>query len=176
MSQLITVGLFDRGHFSRGNSRRVFRFEAYHWGILVMPTEATPAADCQAFEATDVSEIDPATFRMNNPTMDWWFRPKKAIGVEGAAKLLGRVVVGQVPEDEAGHDALDAFFRAVPLPVKNTDPQQSCVTWTVDAIRNLQDAGWVPFFDIDNFKSWTLAYGDQRIQGTGPEVTRYDGT
>ncbi|GAB0137871.1 hypothetical protein EsDP_00006124 [Epichloe bromicola] len=78
MTQLVTIALYSRDHFSRGNARQIFGHEAYHWGIVIMP-QRSQGRDCQAFEATDASDIDPVTFRMTNPTMDWWFRVKENV-------------------------------------------------------------------------------------------------
>ncbi|EQL01878.1 hypothetical protein OCS_02402 [Ophiocordyceps sinensis CO18] len=69
MVRLVTVALYDRGQFSRGNARRVFGHEAYHWGMIIMP-RISQGRDCQVFEATDASEIDPVTLRLKNPAMD----------------------------------------------------------------------------------------------------------
>ncbi|KAF4123845.1 hypothetical protein GMORB2_5561 [Geosmithia morbida] len=183
MAYLITVALYHRDQFSRGDSRRIFGHEAYHWGFVITPPlEATsqgpspsPSLD-SSFDATDTAEIDPVTFRMNNPTMDWWLRAEERIDSEANPKLLGRVVVGKIPEEDGSMpDAaeLRAFFGAVPLPVKNTHPQQSCVTWIMDAIRALQRRGWVEEFDIEQFKDWALRYADERLRGSGSKMIYY---
>ncbi len=52
--QLIAVSLDDRDTFSRGNSRKLFGYEAFHWGIIIMP-ETSLGGTCQAFDATDAS-------------------------------------------------------------------------------------------------------------------------
>ncbi|PNY27572.1 Uncharacterized protein TCAP_02502 [Tolypocladium capitatum] len=174
MTQLVAVALYSRDHFSRGNARRIFGYEAYHWGILIMP-QKSQGRDCQAFEATDASNIDPVTFRMTNPTMDWRFRATENVDPTLSAKLLGRIVIGQVPDGVSSAELRD-FFESVPLPVKNTHPQQSCVTWAVDAIRSLQSQGWVWKFELDRFKDMALSYADERMKGldsTEPSVKHY---
>ncbi|KAH7262794.1 hypothetical protein BKA59DRAFT_39470 [Fusarium tricinctum] len=174
MSRLITLALYDRDNFSRGNARRTFGYEAYHWGIIIMP-EGSQERDCIAFEATDASTIDPVTFRMNNPTMDWFMRRKDESDPEFGTKLLGCIIIGQVP-DAISNAQLEALFGTVPLPVKNTHPQQSCVTWAIDAIRVLQKQGWASQFELNGFKDWALYYADERIK-TGlsrePEIAYY---
>ncbi|KID87956.1 hypothetical protein MAJ_10761, partial [Metarhizium majus ARSEF 297] len=163
MADLVTVALYHRDHFSQGNARRAFGYEAYHWGILIMP-QTSQGQDCHVFDATDASDIDPVTFRMKNPTMDWWFRSKTDADPALGTKLIGRIVIGNVP-DEVSKTELEGFFGKVPLPVKNTHPQQSCVTWVEDAIRTLQEEGWVREFDIHRFKDWALSYADERMKG-----------
>ncbi len=111
---------------------------------------------------------------MNNPTMDWWFREKDAVDPELSTKLLGRLVIGRVP-DGVSRDELGEFFATVALPVKNTHPQQSCVTWVVDAIRAMQAKGWVAGFKLDEFKDAALSYADARLSRSSevPKVKHY---
>lgn len=137
--------------------------------------ETSKGRDCNAYEATDSSEIDPITFRMKNPRMDWWYHEKENINPELSSKLIGRIVFGQIPEDVLNPE-LHEFFIGIPLPVKNTNPQQSCVTWTVNAILALQKKNWAGTFDIEAFKDWALAYADDRMKGSGstqPKVVTY---
>ncbi|KAK4153917.1 hypothetical protein C8A00DRAFT_14897, partial [Chaetomidium leptoderma] len=174
MARLVTVALYHRGDFSRGHMRGVFGYEAYHWGILVTP-EVSQGRDCYSFDATDASEIDPVTFSLRNPTMDWWFRGRDHVDPALSSKLLGRIVIGQVP-DEVLNTELRDFFKQVPLPVRNKDPQQSCVTWVVNAIRALQMQGWAGEFELDQFKDWALSYADDRMRGLDskePKVAHY---
>ena len=133
-----------------------------------MPKDSR-GADCDAYDATDASYIDPVTFRMVNPTMDWMFRDRKGVDPELSSKLIGRIVIGVVgDENETPSVDLDELFSQVPMPVKNTHPQQSCVSWVVDAILSLQKNEVVPAFDIDEFKDQALHYADQRLGGDDP--------
>ncbi|KAF4453158.1 serine threonine kinase [Fusarium albosuccineum] len=174
MARLIAVALHHRDRFSQGSARRTFGYEAYHWGIMIV-SEASQGQDCCSFDATDASEIDPVTFRMTNPTMDWWFRVKEDVDIGLCEKLIGRVVIGQVP-DEVSSAEVRGLFARIPLPEKNTNPQQSCVSWTVDAIRALQSQGWAQSFRVDEFKDWALSYADERMKGSDssePSVKNY---
>jgi hypothetical protein len=154
--------------------REVFEYAAYHWSIMIMPkTEASQGQDRYVFDATDASSIDPDTFRLTNPTMDWWFRHRNDDAAPALIpKLLGRIVIGRVP-DGMSYDDFVAFFRQIPLPIRNQEPQQNCVTWAVSAVRALQQQGWVQEFDLDQFKDWALSYGDARMKGEDSELTQY---
>ena len=163
MSRLVAVALHHRDHLSQGNSRRIFGYDAYHWAIVLMPHQSK-GGGCRSFEATDKSEFDPVTFRLNNPTMDWFFNVNEAVDLSRSLKLIGRLVIGQIPEDVSDDDILQ-IFQQVPLPVKNTHPQQSCVTWAANAIGLLQARGWVRSFQVDQFKDAALAYADERMKG-----------
>lgn len=163
MARLVALALNHRDNFSHGRSRQVFGYEAYHWAIMIMP-EPSQGQDCCVFDATDASEIDPVTFRMNNPSMDWWFRVKENVDPTLIDKLIGRIVIGEVPGGVSSAD-LRRLFEGVELPVKNRHPQQSCVTWALNAIRALQRQGWVWEFEIDPFKDIALSYADERMKG-----------
>jgi hypothetical protein len=155
--------------------RQVFGHEAYHWGILVVPEQIEEGRNHWAFDATDASEIDPVTFRMNNPAMNWWFRYKPNVDPELSSKLLGIVILGQTP-DELSFSEMRDIMDGVPLPVRNMEPQQSCVTWVENAIRTLQGRGWIREFDMDQFKDWALDYGDERMKkenSTQPRTVQY---
>lgn len=176
MPQIVTVALYDRDNFSRGNTRQVFGYEAFHWGIVLTP-EVSQGRDCASYEATDANTLDPVTFRMNNPSMNWWFRERKNINPTLSTKIIGRIVVGRVPDGVSGSE-ISELFKNVPLPIKNTDPQQSCVTWTMDAVQALQDKGWARGFDLAQFKDFALAFADERLKGAESkqaEVIQYKG-
>ncbi|OAQ98118.1 hypothetical protein LLEC1_06629 [Akanthomyces lecanii] len=156
------------------------------WGVLVVPKQPASAPDrkapgrkAHAFEATDASEIDSATFRMTNPSMDWWYRARLHVNAELSLRFLGQLVVGEIPEGDGSPEALKLFFGKVPLPIKNTDPQQGCVTWSISAVEAMQKEDWVRAFDLEAFKDDALAYADDRIKGekaTEPKLKYYTGT
>ena len=160
--RLLSVAVYDRGNYSRGRMRQVFEYEAYHWGLLMGPAAFVPA-DLWTFDGTDASDIDPVAFRMNNPSMDWWFRAQDKSDPDKVAKLLGRIVISELAEGMLFSE-MKALLETVPLPVKNRNPQESCVTWTVNAVKLLQERGLVPQFDLEIFKDQVLSYGDDRIK------------
>lgn len=170
----IAVALYHRDRFSEDHMRHVFGYEAYHWAIVVMPDQS-PGRHCWTFEATDATEINPVTFRMNNPSMGWWLRDKNNADFELSSKLLGIVIVGQTPNGLSYSEML-SIMDGIPLPVKNMNPQQSCVTWVEDAIRTLQSRGWIWAFDVNQFKDWALGFADERMKkenSTQPKVVQY---
>lgn len=167
----LAVGIYHRDHFSSGNSRKVFGYGAFHWGILFIPSSSPnpssslssspESGEYYAYDSTDVTALDPVTFRIVNPSTDWWFRSKKVTPDE-STKLIGRIIL--TTNSDLTSDNVQAVLRSVPLPVKNTHPQQSCVTWTVDALRAMQDKEWVAKFDVAKFKDWALSKADEWIK------------
>jgi hypothetical protein len=98
--------------------------------------------------------------------MDWWFRVREDVVDDaypgGNDKLVGRIIVGTVPAS-VSYDDLTVFFGEIPLPIKNQEPQQSCVTWAENALMSMQANGWVSAFDAKAFKDWALDYADARL-------------
>lgn len=173
--QLIAIALHHRDNFSQGRNRKIFGYEAYHWAIFIMP-EVSEGPDCQTFDVSDASTIDPVTFRFTNPTMDWIFRANLDADPELFDKLLGCLVIGEVT-DKASKVELRDFFDTIPMPVKNTHPQQSCVTWAVNAIQAMQEKGWVRNTDLNQLKDAAISYADERMKGLDsaePKVKYYD--
>lgn len=74
-------------------------------------------------------------------------------------QLLGKIVIGKISRN-VPEENICALLREVPLPRREADPAQSCVTWTLDAIRALQRANIVRCFDVDRFAVWALEMGD----------------
>ncbi|KAM5349316.1 hypothetical protein ACJ41O_005823 [Fusarium nematophilum] len=162
----LVVTLHHRDEFSLGDHRQNLCYEAYHWGIMIMP-KTSKGSDCNAYDASDASDIDPETRQLRNTNLEWWFRAKRGVNPERSGRLLGRIVIGKIPNNISDH-AVEDLLRGIPLPVKNAHPPQSCVTWTLNAIVALQDAGLAWSFDLDKFRDWALAYADQCLKKPKP--------
>ncbi|KAM4058929.1 hypothetical protein HRG_008194 [Hirsutella rhossiliensis] len=114
--------------------------------------------------------------RMVNPTMNWWFNHRDNVDPALSTKLLGRIIIGQVP-DKITIAEVSTLFESVPLPGKDMDPQQSCVTWVMNAIQRLQRQGWVRDFELRYFKDFALSCADQWIgqpRSREPKVIEYN--
>ncbi|OAA63952.1 hypothetical protein ISF_04661 [Cordyceps fumosorosea ARSEF 2679] len=109
--------------------------------------------------------------------MDWFLDAKglssPRVDPLSSTQLLGQLVIGELPADVTP-EAVHALFETVPLPVKKTHPQQSCVTWVLDAVERLQERGWARLFDVEKTKEDALAYADNRNwPSTEPEIKHY---
>lgn len=145
----IIVSLSHRGRLSLPPHREKLGLEAYHWGLLISPKHSK-GADCDSYDVSDAISVDDAD---NN----WRFRKRPMIDPLATGQLLGKIVIGKIAVRE---ENICALLREVPLPLKEIDPAQSCVTWTLDAIRALQRADVVSGFDVDRFAAWALEKGD----------------
>lgn len=166
----IAVALFRRDPISSDpRRRRLYQHEAYHWGILIIDGNKF-----DVYDATDRNAIDPITFRQENPAQEWWFQVKQGVDPASSERYLGCNIIGAVPSNKS-RDDVRRFLEKIPLPKKNQNPQQSCVTWVGSAIRAFQEAQYVKNFDVGAFMDWALSYADERLkdEGKAPEVVHY---
>jgi hypothetical protein len=160
----VFLSLHHRDALSIGGNRQRFGHAAYHWGILISP-KSSKGPDCYAFDVSDGILLDPVRRVNLNPEGNWLFREKANINPEKSGHLLGRVMIGKVP-NEVTYAEIHGLLRAIPLPQKGAVPEQNCVTWTRAAIFKLQENGLVERFDLDRFMDESLAFADQRLQST----------
>src|SRR5204863_513885 len=85
-----------------------------------------------------------------------------------SGRLVGRVLIGKVPNHTTDAE-IQATLAAVPLPVKNATPAQSCVTWLLAAIQALQNARIAREFNINQFIAWALTYADYWLVNPKPD-------
>lgn len=163
----VVVALYHRNKLSIGDNRTRLGYEAYHWGILIMP-KASSGDDliCNAFDATDMVVVDPETRQNLNPNHDWFFRAQHDIDPAATGRMVGCIIVGKLPKN-VSDSTIESLLGEVPLPVMNASPPQSCVTWALGALSSLQDAGLAWKFDVGTFQDWVLAYGDQCMTHLG---------
>ncbi|KAL7925550.1 hypothetical protein ACQKWADRAFT_284361 [Trichoderma austrokoningii] len=151
----IAVALYRRPPYSGDpESRKWLQHETYHWGILIISPH-----HYDAYDATDRNDLDPVTMRYENPGGHWWFRHQEDIDPRKSGKCLGHIVIGSIPSDID----VRAMLEEVPLPERNRNPQQSCVTWVGNAIRLCRGRKYVDDFDVDMFLDWAMRFGDRMV-------------
>ena len=173
----VVVALYHRDRLSLGDNRPRLGYEAYHWGILIMPKPPKPPTPtptpttisfCNAYDATDCTVIDPKTRQDLNPNHDWIFRAQHHIDPAATGRLIGRIIVGKLPKHVSDSD-IDKLLAEVPLPVKDALPPQSCVAWALGVLSALLAAGLVWSLGVAEFKDWALAYGDRCMADMSPD-------
>ncbi|EKV04775.1 serine threonine protein kinase [Penicillium digitatum] len=171
----VFLSLHHRDALSIGGNRQRFGHAAYHWGIVISP-KISKGPDCYAFDVSDGIILDPARRVNLNQEGNWFFRGRANINPEKSGHLLGRVMIGKVP-NEVTYVELHGLLEAIPLPQKSTLPEQNCVTWTRAAICKLQENGLVEQFDLGRFMDESLAFADQRLQSieSKPASINYTG-
>ncbi|VUC31696.1 unnamed protein product [Clonostachys rosea] len=165
----VMLALYHRGRLSLGDNRIRLGYRSYHWGIIISPKNARPGHPvCNSYDATDAFVIDPITGQDLNPNLDWFFRAQHDINPSATGQLIGRIIVGKLPNDVTDSE-IDALLATVPLPVQDASPSESCVTWALVALSTLQASGFAWSFDIKEFQDWALAYGDQCMKNIGAD-------
>ncbi|KAH8425148.1 uncharacterized protein LDX57_002897 [Aspergillus melleus] len=135
----VWVSLHSRGALSLGANRTQLGYAAFHWGILISPKVST-GADCHAYDVTDSIILDSNSRTNLNSQNDWRFRHNPNDDLERNAGILGMVMIGKVPND-VSYDEIETHLASLPLPDKDAQPAQNCVTWTMAAIGKLQGIG-----------------------------------
>lgn len=168
----VVVAMYNRPGYESELHRKHLGHETFHWGILISP-EQSKGKDCDAYDATDRNTIDPVTFRMENPTLKWWLNARGPVDPALSGKLLVRIFIGAVPHDKSSRDVKELIDK-VPLPKKDQDPQQSCVTWVKGAIRAFQEEEWLGDLAVETFMDWALSYADRKRADTRvPAIVHY---
>jgi hypothetical protein len=154
----VYVSIHHRDELSLGDNRVRLGYEAFHWGILITP-KTSSGPDSLAFDVSDGAVPDPVSRQDTNPHRNWKFRSKTQVDPIRSGRLIGRVLIGKVPNNITDLQ-IQSILATVPLPVKSATPQQSCVTWILAAIAALQNAGLARKFDVSQFIVWALSYAD----------------
>jgi hypothetical protein len=161
----VFITLHHRDEVSLGESRQRLGHAAYHWGVLISP-KVSKGRDCHVYDITNAARPDPITRVDLNRDRNWLFRAIANIDPLSSDHLLGMVMVGKVPNGTSYIDIED-LLRSIPLPKKDTVPEQNCVTWVKAAIQKLQCAKLAEQFDLNKFMNYALGYADQRMGNSG---------
>lgn len=141
----VMVTVHHRSGLSLRDNRVRLGLAAYHWGILIQPKKPK-GDDSNAYDVSDGAKPDPTTRHDLNPDREWLFRAEEGVNPLRSGHLLGRVMIGKVPNHVTDADIED-LLRKVPLPLKNTE--QNCVTWVSASIQALQKEKLAEEFDVN---------------------------
>lgn len=163
----ICVELFHRDEISigTGNLARL-GWAIYHWAILIRPKNLKEIGSCVSFDVTDGIRLDPVNRQNLNPTSDWWFRVRTMVNPLATGHFLGAIEIGKLPKDVTT-EQVQTLLSQVPLPQKNQNPDQNCATWIYDAIKALQNAGYVSEEDAQKIMSMAMALAGE-VMAKGP--------
>jgi hypothetical protein len=162
----VILTIHHRDELSLGSNRTQLGYAACHWGILIQPKKPKGSSS-NAYDVSNGAKPDPITRQDLNPNFEWRFRTSLRVNHRLSGHLLGRVMIGKVPNNVTDAQ-IEAILGAVPLPVKNATPEQNCVTWILAAIRALQQHGLAEAFDVNQFLASALQYGHSWLDDPGP--------
>jgi hypothetical protein len=139
----ISIGLFHRGQISLGAAnRQKYNRATYHWAILVHSKALRPESECATYDVTDavVMAADGTGYRPADGT--WRFRSRVPMCTLQASDFLVGVDVGKLPKKVTSAQ-VRAVLERTTLPRSGQEPEQNCVSWTREAVVDLQGAGFV---------------------------------
>lgn len=159
----VLVGLQYRGRLSLGENRTRLGPAAFHWSIIIrIPTHQQ---QFHRFDVTDGIVMNEAGTEDLNPRREWVFRHQASSTFAEIPRYLGAVEIGTLLPPSTTPDGAEAFFKALPLPRTDADPEENCVSWVCDAARALQEAGRSSGqFEVEDFMDFALHHADERIK------------
>ena len=172
----IYITIHHRGALSLGKDRAKLQHSAFHWGILVAP-KSFNGTDCTMYDVTN--SLQPIQDHRHDLNVDgnWFFRSRQHVNLfRDNVKVIGRIMIGKVPNN-ISDDRIEGILKnEVPLPDKEAVPVQNCVSWTWSAVQALQDGGLVAQkFRVEDLAAWALEYADYCIANLNPlNVREFD--
>lgn len=151
----------------RQNPQGMEIYRRYHWAILIRPKDTKKLAQSASFDITDGVRQAPDRNQDLNPTRDWWFRVKTGANPLLTGRFLVAVCIGKLPKGVT-MDEIENLLSEVPLPRKDTNPEQRCSYWTAMAVMKLQKAGFVVDKDVKAIMNAVLKAGDHVFKNGAP--------
>jgi len=138
----VSIELFHRDQYSLGpENRQKYNWATYHWAILIRPKDIRNVAKCASHDVTDATMKD-ASGKYLPADGTWHFRSKTPVNPLNTGHFLVAIDVGKLPKNVTNTE-IKALLARMPLPQSGQSPEQNCVSWTRDAILELQQAVYV---------------------------------
>ncbi|KAK7698856.1 hypothetical protein SLS57_012499 [Botryosphaeria dothidea] len=156
----VVIAVYHRDQESLGPNRQRLGHAAYHWAILIIPKSGGGPV-CWAFDVTNGAK--PATGLNTqdlNPHGDWWYRSRTDADKERSSHLLAMAMIGKLPPGVFFGD-VDSVLRQLPVPQRHQIPEENCVSWTRDAIRALERAGYSENLSVEHVMNSGLRFADE---------------
>jgi hypothetical protein len=139
----VCIELFHRDQYSLGEeNRQKYGWATYHWAILVRPKVVRRESKCTSYDVTDAAVMteDGTGYRPADGT--WRFRSRVPVYPLTSSSFLVAIDIGKLPKNVTSAQ-VRAVLERTTVPRSGQDPEQNCVSWTRDAILDLQRAGFV---------------------------------
>jgi hypothetical protein len=139
----VCIELFHRDQYSLGEeNRQKYGWATYHWAILVRPKVVRRESKCTSYDVTDAAVMteDGTGYRPADGT--WRFRSRVPVYPLTSSSFLVAIDIGKLPKNVTSAQ-VRAVLERTTVPRSGQDPEQNRVSWTRDAILDLQRAGFV---------------------------------
>ena len=138
----VCIELFHRDQYSLGEeNRQKYGWATYHWAILVRPKVVRRESKCTSYDVTDAAVMteDGTGYRPADGT--WRFRSRVPVYPLTSSSFLVAIDIGKLPKNVTSAQ-VRAVLERTTVPRSGQDPEQNCVSWTRDAILDLQRVGF----------------------------------
>ena len=138
----VCIELFHRDQYSLGEeNRQKYGWATYHWAILVRPKVVRRESKCTSYDVTDAAVMteDGTGYRPADGT--WRFRSRVPVYPLTSSSFLVAIDIGKLPKNVTNVQ-VRAVLERTTVPRSGQDPEQNCVSWTRDAILDLQRVGF----------------------------------
>ncbi|KAI0400001.1 hypothetical protein F4802DRAFT_620446 [Xylaria palmicola] len=134
---------FREGITSSERSEELLGHAKFHWAIWTEPKGSLGRGCCYQVVKSDAF--------INVPDSGGWeYSFRRIRDCTRSGSMLGRIMVGKLPND-VGPEVLNNVLIRIPLPSEDGHSGESCVTWTVSALKELQLLGWAENFRVKEF-------------------------
>ena len=145
---------------------------------MVSP-KITSGADSFVYDVTDGPVVDKDRNIIDeNPMHIWHFRFRDMVDLDTdiifSTSVVARLMVGKVDISHTP-ESIGKMLRAIPVPRTNKKNHENCVTWTVAAVKCLQETRNVEMFEIEKLLNYAPRIADGFIAdpSNSPKVVNY---
>jgi hypothetical protein len=139
----VSIELFHRDQYSLGpENRQKYNRATYHWAILIRPKDIRNVGKCASYDVSDAAVVHESGKNYLPADGAWRFRSKVPVNPLNTGHFLVAIDVSKLPKNVT-NTQIKALLERTTLPRSGQQPEQNCVSWTRDAILDLQRAGFV---------------------------------
>lgn len=138
----VCIELFHRDQYSLGEeNRQKYGWATYHWAILVRPKVVRRESKCTSYDVTDAAVMTEDGTGYQPADGTWRFRSRVPVYPLTSSSFLVAIDIGKLPKNVTSAQ-VRAVLERTTVPRSGQDPEQNCVSWTRDAILDLQRVGF----------------------------------
>jgi hypothetical protein len=135
--------VFHRDELSLGKeNRQKYGWATYHWAILTRPKDVRKVSKSASYDVTDAAVLSKDGTRYLPADGSWHFRYRNPVSPLNSGHFLVATDIGKLPKNVTYAQVKDLLARTT-WPQSGQVPVQNCVSWTREAILDLQRAGFV---------------------------------
>lgn len=140
--RVYVAGYFRQG-ITRNPESKQLGHARFHWAVWVVPKGSTGRGASYQVRYEDAYTNVPGSG-------GWKCLYDADDDYVGDPTVIGRLMIGKLPPG-VSHEDVRAVLEKVALPREDAEPLENCVSWTREAVRELQQWGWAEKFEVEEF-------------------------